>query len=81
MAKNKKRKQIKPNPKPKGVEYRFEDGMFKLYKVWTSKVTAKQPYYITDDLDEMVSEIADFKEKYRVNIDLQKLIRFTEQYK
>lgn len=81
MAKNKQRKQKKSNPVPKGIKYTYEDGYFKLYKIWSSKFTSSKPFYITDDISEMVDEIAEKKEIWRVTIDLKNLLKFTEQYK
>ena len=81
MAKNKKRKQPKKNPVPIGIEYVYDDGLFKLYKVWSKKNMSTTPFYITDDINEMVDEIAEKKEIWRVTIDFPKLLKFTEHYK
>jgi len=79
MSRDRKKPQ-KGNPKPKGVKYTECDGTFKLYKIWSGNKVAGDPFYITEDLAEMVQEIEDKCKIWGFKIDLKELVKFINKH-
>lgn len=76
----KKRTQPKAPAKPIGIHYKEQDGDFKLYKRWSKEKTASDPFYITDDLNEMIEEIQNCCKKWNCKVNLKELKQFIDKH-
>lgn len=80
MAQSRPPKQ-KKNPVPINIVYIENDGDFKLYKQWNKKTIAKDPYYICDNLEELIEEIEAGCMKWGIRLNLKELHKFINIHK
>lgn len=78
MARKKRKQQNKPNY-PTSVHYEELDGEFRLYKVYGKKIV-QDPFYICDDLADMINEIEDSLKRWKCSINLKQLKIFINKH-
>lgn len=67
------------NPK----ELRIEEysGGFKLYKVWTNKKTAPEPFLILDSIEELVENYDIYCKRWNIKPDMKRIYELISQQK
>lgn len=80
MGTTRKRKQQRKPVVPIGVHYIKIDDDYYLYKKYGKLIIAKDPFYITDDLDELMDEISNSIKKWKFKPKLAELKKFYDQH-
>jgi len=80
MAKSRKPRKEQVQKKVKSIKIVDNDGTFKLYKVWSSKVTAKEAFIVTDNLNDLVEDYKDACNKYRLQPDMKRVLKLITVY-
>ena len=80
MGTSRKRKPQNKPVVPIGVHYTKVDDDYYLYKKYGKLVIAKDPFYITDDLDELMDEISNSIKKWKFKPKLAEIKKFYDKH-
>lgn len=80
MANNRKNKTNKPIT-PKGVDIRIEDGLYRLFKVWQGDKIGKEPFFITDNIEEMVDKYKECCQNWKIKPNIKYIKSFINEHK
>lgn len=80
MAQKKRKKQTSPVT-PTGVHYTEKDGDFYLYKKWSKTKISSEPFFITDDIANLIEEIERRATSWKLALNLKDLKKFINKHK
>lgn len=67
----KRKKPIKKQPTPKGIKFEEKDGEYRLYKIWAGNTINKEPFLITDAIDDAVESYAKYCKQWNIKPDMK----------
>lgn len=74
MARNKKpRKKRTVVKTPKAIKIVDNNGEFRLFKVWNGDKVSKEPFAITDNLEDLVDAYKEACEKYKIKPKIKEI--------
>jgi hypothetical protein len=72
---------MKRQKTPKGIHYEVvEGGEIRMYKIWSRKYTAKEPFIITDDIEDFVDNMYKHYSLWNIKPNMKEVRRFVTNY-
>ena len=71
---------MKNDKTPKDIHYEENGGEIRMYKVWSRKVTSKQPFVITDDIEDFVQQMASYSRRWNIQPKMKEIFKFVTNY-
>ena len=80
MARNKRPRKKQVTSYPKSIRIIDEDGEFRMFKVWGGKKVSKEPFIITDNLEDLVEAYEEGCTKWQIKPDIKYIRALINKY-